>query len=73
MKSTYLYIVLDPQNLNTYDVYYFMRGNPTLEIDKGERPPFSYKRGPLPLDLEEKKKRETMGLHYQRVEGPNDP
>ena len=33
-----------------------MGGNPTLEIEKGERSSFSYKKGPLPLDLEEGKK-----------------
>ena len=37
-------------------ISYFVGGNPTLEVDKGERSPFPYKRGPLPLDLEEGKK-----------------
>ena len=27
-----------------------MEGNPTLEIDKGEGPPFPYKKGPFPYD-----------------------
>ena len=27
-----------------------------MEVDKGERSPFPYKRGPLPLDLAEEKK-----------------
>ena len=66
-------IFVDPQNLKAYEVYSFVGGNPTLEIDKGERPPFSYKRGLLPLNLEGKKKREIMGLPHQRVGGPNDP
>ena len=39
-----------------------MGGNPTLEIDKGERPQFPYKMGSLPLGWEKKKERETMGL-----------
>ena len=49
-------IFVDPQNLKAYEVYSFVGGNPTLEIDKGERPPFLYKRGLLPLNLEGKKK-----------------
>ena len=47
---------VDLQNLKIYEVYSFVRDNPTLEIDKRERFPFPYKRGPLPLDLEEEKK-----------------
>ena len=66
-------IFVHPQNLKAYEVYSFVGGNPTLEIDKGERPPFPYIMGPLPLDLEGEKKRETMGLPHQRVGGPNDP
>ena len=51
----------------------FVGGNPTLEIYKKERPPFSYKRGPLPLDLRGGK-RETIGLlHQKNVGDPNDP
>ena len=50
-----------------------MGGNPTLEIYKEERSLFPYKRGPLPLDLEEGK-RETIGLFYQKKVGdPNSP
>ena len=50
-----------------------MGGNPTLEIYKGEKFPFPYKRGPLPLDLN-KGKRETIGLLYQKKVGdPNGP
>ena len=49
-----------------------MRGNLTLEIDKGEMPPFPYKRGALPLGLWMKKERETMDLPHQRVGDPND-
>ena len=33
-----------------------MGGNLTLEIDKGEKLPFPYKRGSLPLSLGEEKK-----------------
>ena len=51
-----------------------MGGIPILEVDKGEKSPFPYKRGPLPLDLEENKKMETIGLSYQKKVGdPNDP
>ena len=63
-------IFIDPQNLKAYEVYSFVGGNPILEIDKGERPPFPYKRGPLPLDLKEKKKRETIGLPHQKSGRP---
>ena len=31
-------------------IFSFVGGNPTLETYKKVRPPFSYKRGPLPLD-----------------------
>ena len=55
----------------------FVGGNPTLEIYKGERSPFPYKRGPLPVDLKKKKKKkkkkETMGLLYQKKCDPNGP
>ena len=51
----------------------FVGGNPTLEVDKGERSPFPYKRGSLPLDLK-KEKRETIGfLHQKKVGDPNGP
>ena len=46
--------------------FFFVGGNPTLEIYKGERPLFPYKRGPLPLDWKEEKKRETIGLLHQK-------
>ena len=49
-------IFVDPQNLKAYEVYSFVGGNPILEIDKGEKPPFPYKRESLPLDLNEEKK-----------------
>ena len=39
-----------------------MSGNPILEINKGEKPPFPCKRGPLSLGLEEKKERETIDI-----------
>ena len=42
-----------------------MGGNPTLEVDKGERSPFPYKMRPFPLDLEEEKK-ENYGLSPQK-------
>ena len=61
-----------PQSLKAYEVYSFMEDNPILEIDMGERPPFSYKRRPLPLNLEEKK-RGNQGLPHQRVGGLNVP
>ena len=59
-----------PSNLESYEVS-FVGGNPTLERGKGERPPFTYKRGSLPLGL--KKKRKTMGLPHQRLGGPKRP
>ena len=37
-------------------IFSFVGGNPTLEIYKKERPPFPYKRGPLPLDLRMREK-----------------
>ena len=49
-------VLVDPQNLKAYEVYSFVGGNPTLQNDKGERPPFPYKRGPLSLELEEENK-----------------
>ena len=36
-------------NLEAKNVSSFVGNNLTLEIDKGERPPFSYKKGSLPL------------------------
>ena len=48
-----------------------MGGNPTLEIYKGERSLFPYKRGPPPLDFEEGK-RETIGLFYQNKVGDSN-
>ena len=47
--------------------FFFVGGNPTLEIYKKERPPFPYKRGPLPLDLGGKENRETIGLLHQKM------
>ena len=64
-------IFVNPQNLETWEVSSFVGGNPTLEIDKGERPHFPYKRGSFPLGLK-KKERETIGLPHPRVGGPND-
>ena len=64
-------ILIDPQNLNAYEVYSFVGGNPTLEIYKGERPPFPYKRGPLPLDLEEEKKGNHWLSPPKKVGDPN--
>ena len=43
----------------------FVGGNPTLEVYKGERPPFPYKRESPPLDLGEEK-RETMALLHSK-------
>ena len=37
-------------------IFSFVGGNPILEVDKGERFLFPYKRGPLPLDLKGGKK-----------------
>ena len=51
-------IFVNPQNLEAWEVSFFVGGNPTLEIDKRERPPFLYKRGHLPLGLGRKKERE---------------
>ena len=64
---------VDPKNLKPYEVYSFAGDNLTLEIDKKDRSPFPYKKGPLSLDSGEKKKRETIGLPHQRVGCPNDP
>ena len=50
-----------------------MGGNPTLEIYKEERPPFPYKRGPLPLDLEEGKKGNNGLAPQKKVGDLNDP
>ena len=50
-----------------------MGGNPTLEIYKGERSPFPYKRGPLPLALEGGKKRNHRLAPPKKVEDPNGP
>ena len=41
-------IFVDPKNLEAYDVSSFVGGNSTLEIDKGERPPFANKNGVSP-------------------------
>ena len=41
-------ISVDPQNLKGYEVYSFVGGNPTLEIDKGKMPHFPYKKGVSP-------------------------
>ena len=49
-----------------------MGGNPTLEVDKGEKSPFPYKRGPLPLDLEEGKKGNHELSPPKKVGDPND-
>ena len=54
-------------------IFSFVGGNPTLETYKKVRPPFPYKRGPLPFDLKERK-RETIGLlHQKKVGDPNGP
>ena len=54
-------------------LFSFVGGNSTLEIYKEERPPFPYKRGPLPLDLK-RGKRETIDLiHQKKVGDPNGP
>ena len=63
---------INPQNLKAYEVYSFMGGNPTLEIDKGDRLPFPYKREPLPLDLEEKKGNHGFSPP-KKVGDPNSP
>ena len=44
-----------PHILRLRIFFSFVGGNPTLEIYKGERSPFHYKRDPLPLDLKEGK------------------
>ena len=66
-------IFIDPENLKVYEVYSFVGGNPTLEIDKGERPSFPYKMGPLPRDLEEEKKRNHGPSPPKKVGDHNDP
>ena len=50
-------LVIDRKNLKAYEIYSFVESNPTFEIDKGDRLSFPYKRGSLPLDLKEKKKK----------------
>ena len=45
-----------PHILRLKIFFSFVEGNPALEIYKEERPPFPYKRGPLPLDFREEKK-----------------
>ena len=58
------YVTVDPK-FGGLGFFSFVRGNPTLEIYKGERPPFPYKRGYLPFDFR-KRKRETMSLLQQK-------
>ena len=48
-------IFIDPKSLDAYEVFSVVGSNLTLEIDKGERPPFPYKRGHLPLGFEKNK------------------
>ena len=63
---------VDLQNLEVYDVSFFVGGNPILKIDKGERPPFPYKMRTLPL-IWRRKKKGNMCLLHKRVGGPNGP
>ena len=41
-------IPVDPQIWSLKKFFSFVGSNPTLKGDKGERPPFPYKRGALP-------------------------
>ena len=62
-----------PPIFEGYEVYSSVGGNPTLEIDKGERAQFPYKRGSIPLDFKEEKKRNHGPSPPKKVGDPNDP
>ena len=49
-------LIATPIGVALMSFLFFVGSNVILEIDKGERTPFPYKKGPIPFDLEEKKK-----------------